>query len=153
MSDASSRDGSSSFPCDDRESEEEEEEADPLDDEDAFRQCLEEELFNETLAAGIDNREHIVGRVYEARATANISTFTYEDGTKRIDESDDLSPTWEDQGHYMCHSCGMKIESKAIAFLHASDEAKKMVEHLPPAIRANVSELMSLDDFALEDSA
>lgn len=151
MSDASSRDGSSSFPCDGREPEEEEE-ADPLDDEDAFRQCLEKELFNETLAAGIDNEEHIVGRVYEARATAKISTFTYEDGTKKINESEDLSPSWVDQGHYECHTCGMKIDSKAIAFLHASDEAKEMVEDLPPAIRANVSELMSLDDFVLKDS-
>lgn len=144
MSDAASQEGASSFPRDDRESTDE---PDPLEDEDAFEECLEQELFNEKLSAGIDNEEHDVGRIYEARASAKINPFIYEDGSKKINESNDLTPTWEDQGYYRCHTCGMQIENQAIAFLHASDQARELVEHLPPAIRANVSELANLDEF------
>jgi hypothetical protein len=149
MSDTDTQGGSASFPRDDRESTEN---PDPLNDENAFEDRLKKELFNTTVAAGIDNEEHHVGRVYEAHATAKIRTHTYEDGSKRIHESDDLTPNWIDQEHYRCHTCGMKIQSRIIAFLHASEKAPELVEHLPPAVRANVSKLARLEDFYAEDS-
>lgn len=145
MTDASSQEGSSTFPLDDRPSIDEEDS--PLEDEDAFEESLENELFNETLSAGIDEESHHIGRIYVARASSSIETFIYEDGSKKISESNDLTPTWEDQGHWRCHTCGLKIKNKAVAFLHASDQAPELVEHLPPAIRANVAELSNLDEF------
>lgn len=150
MTDTTPQERSAEFPRDNRQSTGNE--TNPLDDPAAFEDSLEEELFNETLSEGIDDKAHDVGRVYEARASASIKTFTYEDGSKEITESDDLTATWHDQGYWRCHTCGLKIKNKSVAFLHASDEATELVEHLPPAIRANISELSSLSEFAPDNS-
>lgn len=124
----------------------------PLDNAELFERSLEDELFNDTLSEGIDDKAHNVGRVYEAQGTAHIDVTAHDDGTKEIYESDDITPTWHDQGYWRCHTCGLRIKHEAIAFLHASDDAAEFVEHLPPAIRANVSELSRLNEFGTDSA-
>lgn len=134
----------------DEDSKETDGEQNPLEDVEAFEQALREEVDGEALAAGIDDEEHYVGRVYRAETFAPIDTLAHEDGTKEIAEGDvggKDDPTWVDQGHYKCFDCKMVISSEVVAFLHGSDRAREFVEHLPPAVRADVSNLAELSEF------
>lgn len=125
----------------------------PLEDVESFEGALREETDSEALAAGIDDEEHYVGRVYRAETFAPIDTVAYEDGKKEIAEGDiggGDAPNWVDQGHYKCYDCEMVISSEVIAFLHGSDRAPEFVEHLPPAVRADVNALADLSEFTSE---
>lgn len=139
----------------DEDSAEDDGEQNPLEDVEAFEEALREEMDRETLAAGIDGEEHYVGRIYRAETFAPIDTLAHEDGTKEVAEGEvgrKDDPNWVDQGHYKCYDCKMVIDSKVIAFLHASDRAPEFVEHLPPAIRADVSGVRDLTEFAPESA-
>lgn len=148
MNENESQDSSSPPICDDRE----DEELDPFEDAEAFDAVLEEAVFNEKLSQGIDRDSHNVGRIYRAEASATLQTAVRDDGSKETRESNDLTAHWVDQGYYRCHTCELNIQNKAIAFIHASEHAPALVENLPPAVRADTSDMASLEEFSQDVS-